>query len=453
MSATPDSRAGPFFVPIVAPAPVTGVRCESNRSLIMPITLGCPSCGKRFRARDESVGKRVKCPFCQAAVPVPSPEEAHNASAPTDVVPEPGSKPAMEPLPPDRASIPVNRPGPRSDVGPFPTRPGPVPPSAPIPVARADEWGATGGDAADREPTPVLLPSSLPEPRRPAVSGKPPEKPRSAKAARPAKTPPEMLAGSWAKASSGLAWVLFGLFWLALPGFFEFGKTVYERTQGPLPTGEGWVKIDGYVNTDGPNVIRLDKQDELKLLAYGVPALLGGLALTLGRLTAGAAPRNSGAKGLFGFSGVLTLVALATAATAWVSKEVDFKDLYKYTWLAFQFCLPLAEFWFLLALGAAGATLKRPKAVRAVGFYALVVGLAAVIYFAGWDLYVTQLGPEYGRPKKPEVTSDWAFYESGAKMLGWLIVIGTYWRAVGSVRGAAKEFVRNVADGRGEKND
>ena len=45
----------------------------------MPITLGCPSCGKRFRARDESAGKKVKCPYCQAAVPVPTAEETAKA--------------------------------------------------------------------------------------------------------------------------------------------------------------------------------------------------------------------------------------------------------------------------------------------------------------------------------------------------------------------------------------
>ena len=52
-------------------------------SQVMPITLGCPSCGKRFRARDESAGKKVKCPYCQAAVQVPTPEESASAGAPT----------------------------------------------------------------------------------------------------------------------------------------------------------------------------------------------------------------------------------------------------------------------------------------------------------------------------------------------------------------------------------
>ncbi|MBX9581755.1 MAG: hypothetical protein K2X87_15740, partial [Gemmataceae bacterium] len=63
----------------------------------MPITLTCPSCTKRFRARDESAGKRVKCPFCQAAVGVP--DEAPGGSsgdgpARSDLAPPAPGRPA-----------------------------------------------------------------------------------------------------------------------------------------------------------------------------------------------------------------------------------------------------------------------------------------------------------------------------------------------------------------------
>src|SRR5439155_21725084 len=99
-------------------------------SSAMPITLGCTSCGKRFRARDESAGKKVKCPYCQAAVQVPTPEESDNAAAPT----------ASVPVPP--ASTAAPRPGPPAPPksGPVPAAPGrpaprPSPPPAPAPVA------------------------------------------------------------------------------------------------------------------------------------------------------------------------------------------------------------------------------------------------------------------------------------------------------------------------------
>ena len=38
---------------------------------MVPITLGCPSCSKRFKARGESAGKRVKCK-CGTMLQVPT---------------------------------------------------------------------------------------------------------------------------------------------------------------------------------------------------------------------------------------------------------------------------------------------------------------------------------------------------------------------------------------------
>ena len=386
----------------------------------MPITLGCPSCGKRFRARDESVGKRVKCPFCQAAVPVPSPEEAHNASAPTEVVP---AAPSSVPPQPQTRSVP----------------PGPVPVSSP------GDWGATppaDPEQADVEPIPAFPPPPRParNPPAPPAKGKGGKAPKADKTP---KTPEESLAAAWGKSAGGLGWVLFGLFWIALIGFVPFGKVVYERSVGELPRGEGWVKIDGYVNDNVPNAIAISKTDEINLLAYGLPILFGGLALTLGRLTAGAAPRNSGAKGLFGFSGLFTLVALAAYPTFILCTRYGFKDIAGYAESALWVGVPLMEFWFLLALGAAGATLKRPKAVRTVGAYALMLGFGYLVGTVGWEQYVKN-GSDLGRPKP--LDADWKMYEEAARMLGWLLLVGLYWRAVSSVRGAAKEFVRDVED-------
>jgi hypothetical protein len=256
------------------------------------------------------------------------------------------------------------------------------------------------------------------------------------------KTPTENLVAAWKKTRGGLGWVLFGLFWFALIGFVPFGKLVYERSVGPLPDGEGWVKIDGYLN-QGQDAIVLNKREELNVLLYGVPILLGGLAVVLGRLTAGAAPRNSGAKGLFAFSGLFALLALAGFATWKVCERVAFREVAGYGWWAAIVGTGVSEFWFLLALGAAGATLRRPKAVRAVGVFALVVGIGVVLYFVGWDVYVDKVGPQVGRPKTVTAGSDWQFYEEAAKMLGWLVVVGTYWRAVRGVRVAIREFIRD----------
>lgn len=387
----------------------------------MPITLGCPSCGKRFRAREESSGKKVKCPFCQAPVPVPSHEEAHKAGAPTEVVPTPSG----------------DSPHPVSHA-----------PAAPVPAASPDAWGASEPvkPLALAEEPPPFVPSRTPpvstgRPTRPLPP--PPGAASSSRSKKPAKSPEEQSAAAWKKARGGLFWVLFAFIWFALIAIVPAGKIVYERFVGALPKGEGadWVKIDGTLNTPGPDAIQLSKEDLTDLLAYGLPVLIGGLALSLGRVTAGAAPRNSGAKGLFAFSGLITLVALAGLVTWAVCKHVAYREYANYGLWGARIGTALGEFWFLLALAAAGATLRRPAAVRTVGLFSLMVGLAVAIYFVGWDVYLQKIGPEIGRPKTVEPGSDWLFYEAAATLLGWMVVIGTYWRAVRSVRTAIREHV------------
>ena len=39
------------------------------------IVFSCPDCGKELRVKEELIGKRRKCPFCQSKVSVPAPEE------------------------------------------------------------------------------------------------------------------------------------------------------------------------------------------------------------------------------------------------------------------------------------------------------------------------------------------------------------------------------------------
>jgi TM2 domain-containing membrane protein YozV len=47
----------------------------------MPIEFACSSCGKRLRVKDESAGKRVKCPGCQTVLRVPGGDAASGSSA------------------------------------------------------------------------------------------------------------------------------------------------------------------------------------------------------------------------------------------------------------------------------------------------------------------------------------------------------------------------------------
>jgi hypothetical protein len=361
----------------------------------MPITLGCPSCGKRFRARDESAGKRVKCPYCAAAVPVPTAEEAAAAGAPTAAIPPAGSVAAAAPAPaPDRnpfSSAPVS------------------PPAAPVAVPRRV-------DTVKPKPAPVAKAAA-----KPVV----------------ARTPEERAAAGWRKARSGLCWVLFGLFWLSIPGFVGFGKLVYVRSGNELPKGDGWV-IPGYVN-EGHNAVRMTKLQQIDALLYAVPVIVGGLCLTFGRLTAGAAPRSSGASGLFAFSGLFTLLGLAALITAAACRPdlLNFSREYEYAGLGFLMLGGLAEFWFLTGLTASGLALHRPSVARAVGLLGFLLALAAFIPTLGWMLYTF---PQWNLRPSP-LTDDWILYEQAALMLGWLLMIGVYWRAVRGVRVAIREAV------------
>ncbi|MFO0802517.1 MAG: hypothetical protein U0791_05265 [Gemmataceae bacterium] len=382
----------------------------------MPITLGCPSCGKRFRAREESSGKKVKCPFCQAAVPVPSAEQAHAAGGPTEALPASG--------------------GP-SPMGTLSFSP-PPPPAAPVPSASPAAWGAQARPTALEAPIPFQAPEPAPI-HRPVPIAPMPSRP-----ARPARTTEETNSAAWMKCRSGLGKVMIGLFWFSLLGFIPIGKIVYERSVGPLPTGESaeWFKIEGVLNTPGENAVSLTKSEAIDLLAFGVPVLLGGLSLTFGRVAAGAAPRNSGAKGLFAFSGLLTLVALAGGITVVVCKRGAYNEVAGYAWWAAVLGTCIAEFWFLIGLVAAGAALRRPATVRAAGLHAFCIGVGVALYFFGWDLMLEKLGPQIGRPKQPEAGSDWLLYEASALLLGWLILIGGAWRTVSGVRAAIDDYAR-----------
>lgn len=399
----------------------------------MPITLGCPSCGKRFRARDESAGKKVKCPYCQSAVQVPSPDESASAGAPT------------APLP----TAPVGGP-PRSSPG----RPLPPPP-APV-VATPDDWGAlpTGPNPpavappAPPPPPAELFPPSLPAPgargargaSAPSAKERPKPRPKSSGSEKESDQTPEQIAATgWKTARRGLFWVQFGLFFLALIGFVGFGKMVAARTGNDLPTGEGWAQIEGYVNdAKAANAIKLTKTDELNLAMYGGPVLLGGVLIVFGRLIASGAPRSSGACGMFALSGLFLLIGLVGLILSFYFDRLLLKEEQRYAWTGFLLLVPVAEFWFLTGITACGLALKRPKVARAVGAVGFLGALGAFAATIGWELYV-----QFGRPKVPD--ADILLYEQAALMLGWLLLVGVYWRAVRNVRLAAREYLDTVA--------
>jgi hypothetical protein len=215
---------------------------------------------------------------------------------------------------------------------------------------------------------------------------------------------------------------------------------VYARAVGDLPKGDGWVSIPGYVNDpNAVGAVRMTKVDQLDVALYAIPVILGGLCLAFGRLTCGAAPRSSGASGLFAFSGLFTFLALASLITAAASKKLLFDDIYFYTGFGFILLAGVAEFWFLTGLAASGAALKRPKVARSVCLIGFFAALAAAIPTVGWKIYYQEW-----RPKPPD--EDWKLYEQAGVMIGWLLMIGVYWRAVRGVRLAISDHLEGATE-------
>jgi len=47
----------------------------------MPISVTCPGCDRGLKAPDSSAGRKIKCPKCNAVVPVPDVEGEEEAAA------------------------------------------------------------------------------------------------------------------------------------------------------------------------------------------------------------------------------------------------------------------------------------------------------------------------------------------------------------------------------------
>jgi hypothetical protein len=421
----------------------------------------------------------------------------------------------------------------------------------PAPVAPAAGWtddvpAASPSRPASRAdmPAPPQRPPSrvdMPAPSRPASRGEIPTSPqrppsrgdmpgplvatvRPAKDAGPKeerkKTPAQLAAPRWKKARAGLWWVLFGLLWLALPGFVPFGVAVYERAYENLPDGKGWVEIEGYVNDpQTAGTLKFTKRQEIMILAYGVPILLGAAAVTLGRMTCGAVPRSSGAKGMFVLSALFTFIGVGGLVSVVAAYHLDMKDELRYILAGWVIVFLMTEGWFLTGMAVCGAALKRPRGARPVGLVVLVAGLVAGLGVAAlghdsagneWEVqrfnkkddyavvdsagaggaapapggkqggkgkgkgkgqgvpFVPKADPPEPKagaelpkgeplkvdPKKPE---DWVIWvrhnkvdeetwiaKSAGVMIGWLLLIGVYWRAVAATRWAIRDALEQA---------
>jgi len=248
-------------------------------------------------------------------------------------------------------------------------------------------------------------------------------------------------APGWRKTRAGLGWVLCALFFMALPGFIGLAKAICARSGVELPNGDGtsWVSIPDYINAPGPNTFTVSKQEMLDIVAYGVPSLLAAMLLFFGRLTCGAAPSVSGAKGMFIMSGLFTMLGVAVLFAAIGATRLYFEEIARYTSVGFLILAGTAEFWFLTGLAVTGVALKRPRTAKSVAFLGFVVALLAAAATLGWDIYAKEYRPKV-------VDADWKLYEQGGFTLSWFLLIVVYWRTVGSARRAISEHLESTGE-------
>jgi hypothetical protein len=232
--------------------------------------------------------------------------------------------------------------------------------------------------------------------------------------------------------------MLFGLFWLTIPGLVELGKMAYVRSGNALPEGTGWISIPGYINDNAPGAIEMDKRKQLDILLYGVSVLLGTLCLGFGRLTCGAVPSEVGVRGTFALSGLLTLLAGAALLTAGGAHVLYLENE---AWMALKGALVLgglAEVWCLIALSTVSAHLGQGRTARAAGLLVLLAGVWIAWVLYGNNYYLQQWRPQLAaQPNLP-------LWEQIAFALAYVLTVAVYWRAVAITRRAVRQQVASL---------
>jgi len=419
----------------------------------MPIVMTCESCGKQFRARDESAGKRVKCPYCAAPMEVPLSGGGGAGNVPTGGglaggTPLPGGVEAGSPwvgLASSRESVSETTPSSSVKPGDWggtvaPAPPGPMTGGAFAAPAGAPPTGMPGPAGLGREAgaAPLragsgLTASDFADPPRAGIAPPPPP---AAAPVRSQKHRPGY--GRWRKTQAGLTAVLVGLFWLTIPGLVELGKQAYVRAGNALPEGTGWITIPGYINDPVPGAIEMSKQKQLDILLYGLPVLLGCLFLGFGRLTCGAVPGEVGARGMFALSGLFALLGGSALLAAGGAYVLFLEQEARLLLTAALLLGGLAEVWSLIAVSTVSAHLGQGRAARAAGLLVLIAGLWIAWVLFGQSYYAQTWRPQLAaRPDLP-------LWEASAFALAYVLTVAVYWRAVSAARRAVRQQVASL---------
>lgn len=410
---------------------LTNVSKSSRNGWLMPIKVTCPKCQGVLHAPDDAGGKKGKCPTCGTVLeirppggPAPFggggmiPPEPEDSLAPT-----PFKAPSMTRAIPDETR--------RSSFGSPPSPPIPLPPTGPD--ARPFRGSSTGFGGAP-----------LPDARKP---GEPYTKPGRAPATVGAVEP---TVRAWKRGRNGLWWCLLGYFFFFVALVAYAGLEIARVGGVKLPAAKpGFLKIED-----------MGQDEEIRLAAAVVPAVLGLLALTLGRLGAGSVPDSSFARGILKSSALctlLTLLGLVAAAVMTVGLVVngvrptmllvdETTGMIQHIGLAVAAVFaPLAELLFLIGLGRLGAGLQN---VRLAGRATRVMMLISFGYVvAGLGSYAVALyGSEIRRaiadkvaPNVEKLGDKQSLIVPVLVLLAAVLIYAIYLRLLGAARLAIRD--------------
>jgi len=392
----------------------------------MPIKVTCSKCQGVLHAPDDAGGKRGKCPTCGNVLSIPG------GSGGSMIPPEPEQSAAPTPYnmaPPARQSSAVF--GANDDSRKASFAPGLTGPSGGMTAPMS------GGPDARNAPSRV--PSSPPEMRKSAD-------PFSKAGRRATAEETDATSRAWRRTRRGFWFVQAGYFFALLAVVIPAGLTIAVKAGVKLPDKPGVLKL-----------AELRMPAEIVAASFLIPAALAFASITLGRIGTASAPSSSFARGLFRVASVATLasflgvIAVAAIMAAQVGVGAypamlmpdDTQGIIQRVGIAVGAVFaPVAELWFVIALGRLGAGLhddrlaaRGTRALVYAGLLFVVAGLAtyAVSYY---HAEVNDAVAEQVQPKLSSLGDKQAFVLPGVAIVAGLSLWLIYVRLVGAARGA-----------------
>jgi hypothetical protein len=378
----------------------------------MPIKVTCPKCQGVLHAPDDAGGKRGKCPTCGTVLAIPA-----ETPVPAEVpVPAPPPVEAPQPAETRRSAF-----GMMPEPEPRKASAGRLPPPAFTP------------------PEPRKLPDPFARPGKPAINT----------------GPGDGLIRAWRRTRRGLGWVRLALFFYLLPFLGLAGIAIAENYGKPLPD-----KTPGYLKIE-----ELSSATEIRAAVAVVPVALGLLCMLIGRFGTSNAPRTSYAKGLATAAAVGTLlVTLGLVAAAvpvagqlangFVPRDLMLPDdingvVQRIGLMIAGVFAPLAELWFVVALGRMGAALHNDRLAARGTKFLIYVGLVLVVGAFLWSAnffypqQVREAVTDYVQPNWDKLGAHKPTAQAAVVALAALVVWFWYARLVGGGRRAIREWLEH----------